>query len=64
MEFELMDLKAHKRVWTNADSQSEPVAGKRISDVVPALDRNLAQGLTEVTDSLNAYFSAKLAARL
>ncbi|MDE3179425.1 MAG: membrane integrity-associated transporter subunit PqiC, partial [Acidobacteriota bacterium] len=47
MEFELFDRRNRKAVWTHNYSQSIPVQGKEISDVVSALNRNLAQGLTE-----------------
>lgn len=60
MEFELLDRRNRKAVWTHNYSQSIPVQGKEISDVVSALNRNLAQGLTEVAASLDAYFSANV----
>jgi ABC-type uncharacterized transport system auxiliary subunit len=60
MEFELVDRKAAKTVWTHFYSHSEPVQGKEIPDVVSALDRNLVRGLTEVTSGLDAYFSANV----
>jgi ABC-type uncharacterized transport system auxiliary subunit len=58
MEFELVDRKTHRTVWTHYYSHSEPVQGKQIPDVVSALDHNLERGLTEVASALNAYFSA------
>jgi ABC-type uncharacterized transport system auxiliary subunit len=58
MQFELYDRKTHKEVWNRFYSHTEPVQGKKISDVVSALDHNLEQGLTEVMSGLNAYFSA------
>lgn len=58
MEFELLDRKTSKTVWTHFYSHSEPVQGKEISDVVSALDHNLMRGLTEVTSGLDEYFSA------
>ena len=58
MDFELLDRKTAKIVWTHFYSRSEPVHGKGISDVVAALDRNLVQGLTEVSAGLDLYFSA------
>jgi len=63
MEFELYDRKDHKLVWSRFYSHSEPVQGKKIADVVAALDRNLTQGLNEVVSGLDAYFSASLRAR-
>jgi ABC-type uncharacterized transport system auxiliary subunit len=61
MEFELIDRKAGKTVWKHSYSHSEPVQGKKVSDVVSALDHNLTQGMNEVVDSLQTYFSANLA---
>jgi len=58
MEFELLDRKTDKIVWTHFYSNSEPVQGKEISDVVSALDHNLVRGLTEVAFGLDVYFSA------
>lgn len=60
MEFELFDRRTRKTVWSRSYSHSEPVQGKQISDVVSALDRNLAQGLTEVASGLDAYFTSAL----
>jgi ABC-type uncharacterized transport system auxiliary subunit len=58
MEFELLDRKTGKIVWTHFYSHSEPVQGKEISEVVSALDHNLVRGVTEVAFELDAYFSA------
>jgi ABC-type uncharacterized transport system auxiliary subunit len=60
MDFELLDRKTARIVWTHFYSRSEPVQGKGIPDVVAALDRNLVQGLTEVSSGLDQYFSAHL----
>jgi ABC-type uncharacterized transport system auxiliary subunit len=60
MDFELLDRKTAKIVWTHFYSRSEPVQGKGIPDVVAALDHNLVQGLTEVSSGLDQYFSAHL----
>jgi ABC-type uncharacterized transport system auxiliary subunit len=57
MEFELYDRKSGKVLWTHFYSQSEPVQGKAIPEVVTALDTNLDRGLKEVTAGLNQYFA-------
>ena len=57
MEFELVDRKAGGVVWTHFYSQTEPVQGKEVPEVVSALDRNLVRGLTEVVSGLDAYFA-------
>jgi ABC-type uncharacterized transport system auxiliary subunit len=57
MEFELVDRKTSKTVWTHFYSYSQPVQGKEIPDVVSALDHNLVRGVTEIASGLDAYFS-------
>ena len=63
MEFQVLDRKEGKIVWTHFYSQSEPVQGKEIPDVVTALNHNLNQGLTEVVSGLDAYFSSRFPAK-
>jgi ABC-type uncharacterized transport system auxiliary subunit len=63
MEFDLIDRKTRKTVWTHLYSHSEPAEGKQISDVVSALDRNLTRGLTEVAASLDTYFSTRFSGK-
>lgn len=58
MEFELVDRKSGKVVWTHFYSQSEPVQGKEMSAIVTALDVNLDRGLKETAAGLNQYFAA------
>jgi ABC-type uncharacterized transport system auxiliary subunit len=58
MEFELLDRKSGKVVWTHFYSQSEPVQGKEMSAIVTALDVNLDRGLKETAAGLNQYLSA------
>ena len=63
MEFELLDRKAGKIVWTHFYSHTEPVQAKEIPDVVSALDHNLDRGLTEVVAGLDTYFSSRFPAK-
>jgi ABC-type uncharacterized transport system auxiliary subunit len=58
MEVELLDRRTGKTVWTYHYANSTPVQGREIPDVVSALNRNLVQGVTEITSGLSAYFSA------
>jgi ABC-type uncharacterized transport system auxiliary subunit len=58
MEFELYDRKTAKILWSHFYSQTEPVQGKEIANVVQALDRNLDRGLKELIAGLNQYFAA------
>ena len=60
MEFDLVDRKSGKVVWSHSYSRSEPVQTKEISAVVAALDLNLDRGLKEVAAGLDQYFSANL----
>jgi cholesterol transport system auxiliary component len=48
MEFDLIDRRTGKVVWTHYYSHSEPVQTKEIAAVVAALDSNLSRGLSEV----------------
>ncbi|MGH9405842.1 MAG: ABC-type transport auxiliary lipoprotein family protein [Terriglobia bacterium] len=57
MEFELFDRRNRKSVWTYSYSQSIPVQGKEISDVVSTLNHNLDRGLNEMASGLDSYFS-------
>ncbi len=58
MEFELYNRKAGRLLWSHFYSQSEPVEGKDVTNVVQALDRNLERGLKEVVAGLGRYFAA------
>lgn len=63
MEFDLLDRKTGEILWSKFYSQSEPVEGKKVSEVVAALNRNLDRGLKEVTVGLGGYFSKPVAQR-
>jgi ABC-type uncharacterized transport system auxiliary subunit len=63
MEFDLLDRKTGDVLWSHFYSQSEPVEGKKVSEVVATLNRNLDRGLKEVTVGLGGYFSKNLAKR-
>ncbi len=58
MEFELYNRESARILWTHFYSQKEPVEGKKIPEVVQALDRNLERGLKEVVAGLDQYFAA------
>jgi ABC-type uncharacterized transport system auxiliary subunit len=57
-EFELYDSKTGIAVWTRYYSHDEAVDGKAVTAIVAAMDRNVQNGLSEVTASLDQYFSA------
>src|SRR5258708_30366523 len=56
-DFELRDFKTGNTVWTRYYSHDEPVYGKDVPHVVAALNRNVASGLSEVSEGLGQYFS-------
>jgi ABC-type uncharacterized transport system auxiliary subunit len=58
-EFELRDSKTGAIVWSHFFSHDESVNGKSVPAVVGALDRDVQNGLREVTGSLEQYFSAR-----
>jgi ABC-type uncharacterized transport system auxiliary subunit len=57
-ELEMRDLKTGATVWSHDYTHDEPVAGKDVSDVVVALDRNVQRGVSEVVASLEQYFAS------
>ena len=61
MDFELIDRKTGQVVWSHFYSQSEPVQGKGIPEVVAAMNRNFDRGLKEVSSGLGGYFAKNLA---
>jgi ABC-type uncharacterized transport system auxiliary subunit len=61
-EFELHNSKTGAIVWTRYYSHDEPVDGKDVTAVVAAINRNVQNGLTEVIEGLDEYFSRRTAA--
>ncbi len=59
-QLELYDPKAGATVWSSSYTHDEPVNGKKVSDVVEALDRNVKAGLTQLTGQLNQYLAGRL----
>jgi ABC-type uncharacterized transport system auxiliary subunit len=57
-QLELFDPKSGATVWAGTYTHDEPVNGKKVSDVVEALDRNVRAGLTQLTSELNQYFAS------
>jgi ABC-type uncharacterized transport system auxiliary subunit len=57
-QLELYDPKAGATVWSAHYTHDEPVNGKKVSDVVEALDRNVHAGLTQLTGELAQYFAS------
>jgi ABC-type uncharacterized transport system auxiliary subunit len=57
-EFDLRDVKTGSTVWSRYYFHDEAVSGRDVSAVVAAMDRNVQDGLREVTGGLDQYFSA------
>ena len=57
-QMELFDPKTNATIWSDSYAHDEPVMGKKVSDVVEALDRNVSAGLTQLTSHLAQYFAA------
>ncbi|MGA8011738.1 MAG: ABC-type transport auxiliary lipoprotein family protein [Candidatus Acidiferrales bacterium] len=57
-QLELFDPKNGATVWAGSYTHDEPVNGKKVSDVVEALDRNVRAGLTQLTGELGQYFAS------
>jgi ABC-type uncharacterized transport system auxiliary subunit len=57
-QIELFDPATNATLWTDSYTHDEPVTGKKVSDVVEALDRNVNAGLAQLTSHLSEYFAA------
>lgn len=57
-DLELRETKTGATTWTHFYTHDEPVAGKEITAVVAALDRNVQRGMAEVKSSLDQYFAS------
>ena len=56
-QIELFDPKTSGMIWSSSYAQDEPVTGKKVSDVVEALDRNVGAGLAQLRSNLGQYFA-------
>jgi ABC-type uncharacterized transport system auxiliary subunit len=57
--FELRDSKTGTTVWSRYYGHDEPVSGKDVTAVAAAMNRNVLNGLTEITGGLDQHFSAQ-----
>ncbi len=57
-QLELFDPKSGATVWSAAYTHDGPVNGKKVSDVVEALDRDVRVGLTQLSGELGQYFAS------
>ena len=61
IDLELREIKSGATVWTRHYAHDEPVAGRDVSGVVAALDRNVQRCVTEVGASLDEFFRSRSA---
>jgi ABC-type uncharacterized transport system auxiliary subunit len=57
-QLELFDPKSGATLWSSAYTHDEPVSGKKVSDVVEALDRDVRAGMTQLIGELGQYFAS------
>ena len=59
-QLELVDPKSGVIVWSDSYSHDEPVGGKgkKVSDVVEALDRDVSAGLAQLTGKMGQYIAS------
>jgi ABC-type uncharacterized transport system auxiliary subunit len=62
MQLDLFDPKSGMTVWSGNYSHDEPVSGKKVSDVVEALDKNVRGGIQQLTTDMSGYVSTHLPA--
>jgi ABC-type uncharacterized transport system auxiliary subunit len=58
VQLELFDPKSTMTVWTSSYSHDEPVEGKKVPDVVEALDKNVRAGMQQLTAEMGQYFAS------
>lgn len=60
MQLDLFDPKSGMTVWSNNYSHDEPVNGKKVPDVVEALDKSVSGGVQQLTSNMGEYISTHL----
>ncbi|MFY9584382.1 MAG: ABC-type transport auxiliary lipoprotein family protein [Candidatus Acidiferrales bacterium] len=58
LEIELFEIKSGTTVWSQFYSHDEPVKSKEVPAVVEALDRNVRQGMAQITAGIDQYFAS------
>jgi ABC-type uncharacterized transport system auxiliary subunit len=61
IQLELFDQKTGSVVWTDKYSHDEPVAKKSVTAVVEGLQKNVNEGIWELTANLAQYFASQAA---
>lgn len=57
LEVDLYDPRTQAIAWTETYTHDEPVTGKKVPDVVKALDENVKMGIQQLTTDLGQYFA-------
>ena len=57
MQLDLYDPKSAATVWSDSYSHDEPVQGKKVEDVIAALDQNVKTGMNQLASDLGQYFA-------
>jgi ABC-type uncharacterized transport system auxiliary subunit len=63
LQIELYDPKTAAIVWSDSYSHDQPVSGKKVPDVVAALDQNVKTGLSQLASNLGQYFASHQTSR-
>lgn len=58
VELDLFDPKAGMIVWSGSYSHDEPVSGKRVENVVEALDKSVQTGMQQLTANMGQYIAS------
>jgi ABC-type uncharacterized transport system auxiliary subunit len=58
LELELFDPKAGDIVWSQTYSHDEPVSGKKVAEVVEALQSNVHAGVQQLVGALGQYLAS------
>jgi len=56
LQLELFDPNSRMTVWTSSYSHDDLVEGKKVADVVETLDKNVRNGMQQLTSDLGQYF--------
>lgn len=63
MQLDLFEPKSGMTVWSDNYSHDEPVSGKKVADVVEALDKTVRGGVQQLTTNMGEYISTHLPAQ-
>ena len=59
LQVELVDKKTGRNIWDHLVEREEPVSGKRVTDVVQSLDRNLQHVVSEMAAEIDKFLDAR-----